>query len=144
MKTKIIVYVLLAAIAVLGFYGYFRATPRMESGGKNRPRIEIEPASGWDFGEVKYGEKLEHTFRLKNSGEKILKVKKVATSCACTTASVAKEQISPGEETELKVVYDTGAMSGPTGRGKQERIIYIKSNDPLNPQVEVEIYAMVR
>ncbi len=68
----------------------------------------------------------------------------MATSCACTSAKVTKEKIAPGKEADLNVTYDTGAMSGPHGKGSQERIIYIKSNDPINPQAEVTIKAYVR
>jgi hypothetical protein len=42
------------------------------------------------------------------------------------------------------VTYDTGAMSGAHAKGQQKRIIYIKSNDPINPQIEAMIYAYVR
>lgn len=134
---------LILAIVGLAAYGYFKSIPAVKNETGNLPEIKISPKT-FDFGKVRYGDLLEHSFRLKNTGEEILEIKEVATSCACTAASSVKEQISPGEETELKVVYDTGAMSGPRGRGEQERTIYIKSNDPLNPRVEAMIYAYVR
>ena len=77
-------------------------------------------------------------------GSAVLEIKRLATSCGCTSAEIAEKQINPGEEAELRVAYDTGAMSGPHGKGPQERIVYIKSSDPINPQVEVMIYANVK
>ncbi len=129
-------------ISGLAIYGYFQAIPDVDNQTENRPKIEIEPKS-FDFGEINYGEVAEYAFLLKNSGNEILEIKRVATSCACTTAKTEKELLNPGEETNLSVRYDTGAMSGPHGKGEQERIIYVKSNDPLNPQVEVTIQANV-
>lgn len=131
------------ALILLG-YGYFKAVPGLEENQESSfPIIEITPKL-FDFGEISYGDVAEHTFTLKNLGDKDLEIKRVATSCACTTAKVVKEIVAPGEKTELQVTYDTGVMSGPHGMGYQERIIYVKSSDPLNPQVEVKISAYVK
>lgn len=144
MKQKTWFFLILGVIILgLGGYGYFKAIPSVENQTTNLPQIEISPQS-FNFGDVEYGRVVEHTFKIKNSGEKSLEIKRVATSCGCTTAEVAEENINPGEDTNLLVVYDTGAMSGPYAKGEQERIIYIKSNDPINPQVEVLIYANVK
>ncbi len=144
MKTKIIVS-LIIVLAISGFivYGYFNATPGQGNGQDKYSKIEITPQS-YDFGEVSYGNTVEHTFKIKNSGEEPLEIKRVATSCGCTTAKVGQDIIGPGEESDLRVVYDTDAMTGSHAQGRQERIIYVKSNDPLNPQVEVMIYAFVK
>ena len=144
MRSKTIFFLIFALIVVgLIVYGYFKATPGIENPTEKHPQIEIIPKS-FDFGEIEYGEVVEYTFKVKNLGEEILEIKRVATSCGCTTAEVEKEIINPGEETNLFVEYDTGAMSGPHGRGDQERIIYVRSNDPVNPQFEVTIKAYVR
>lgn len=142
MKFKSWIFLILI-ISVLAVYGYFKATPGVEDQADNLPEIEIRPTS-FDFGKVEYGKVLEYTFKVKNLGEETLEIKRVATSCACTTAKVTKEKISPREEAELLVIFDTGAMSGPMGKGEQERVIYVKSNDPINSQVEVMIYADIR
>lgn len=136
---------LISAILVLGIavFGYFRAIPKAEDQ-ENIPKIEIRPKSH-DFGTADFGKVLTFNFQLKNQGNEILEIKRVATSCACTTAKISKEKINSGETAELSVSYDTAAMgSGPHGKGKQERIIYVKSNDPISPQVEVIIYAYVK
>lgn len=142
MKLRIISFIILI---VLGFalWGYFRATPGLEDETLTRPIIEIMPDS-FDFGQIEYGQVVEYVFKIKNSGNEILEIKKLATSCGCTKAEVNQEQITPQTMVELKVTYDTGMMSGSHARGEQERIIYIKSNDPINPQIEVMIYAYVK
>ncbi len=137
------VFVIAAVILGIAAFGYFQSVPNSKEE-NNSPKIEIQPKV-FDFGQAKYGDVLRHKFKIKNSGNRVLEIKRVATSCGCTSAKVSKEKINPGETAELLVTYDTGAMgSGPHGKGKQERIIYIKSNDPASPQVEVMIYAYVR
>ena len=143
MKQKISIFIVLGIILGLAVYGYFKAVSAPVNQTENRPQITIAPQS-FDFGEVDYGEVAEYTFRVTNLGDEALEIKRVATSCACTEALISKEKISPEEEVELKVTYNTGAMSGTHSKGKQERIIYVKSNDPVNPQVEVTINADVK
>ncbi|HDZ54122.1 MAG TPA: DUF1573 domain-containing protein [Candidatus Nealsonbacteria bacterium] len=144
MRLKIWFFSILGLLILgMAVYGYFQAISGPENGAENAPKIEITPEF-FDFGEIEYGKVVEYIFKVKNTGKEILEIKRVATSCACTVAKISKEKISPNEEVELLVTYDTGAMSGPHGRGKQERIIYVKSSDFINPQVEVKIYANVR
>ena len=126
----------------LAVFGYFKAIPEIENQTGDFPKIEITPKI-FDFGEINYGNVVSYGFKVKNSGEGVLEIKRVATSCACTTAKIAKEKIEPGEEVELLVTYDSDAMPL-HGSGREERIIYLRSNDPANPQVEVRIYANVR
>lgn len=144
MKSKTISLVIFSLVIIgLLVYGYFRAIPGPEDQEKNQPKISANPTS-FDFGEVEYGQILEHAFSIKNLGKEVLEIKKIATSCACTTAEINKEKINPNEEAELLVRYDTEAMSGSHAKGNQERIIYIRSNDPSSPQIEVMIYAYVK
>ncbi|MFH1841214.1 MAG: DUF1573 domain-containing protein [Candidatus Nealsonbacteria bacterium] len=144
MGKPLIIFLIVGIIAlILLGYGYFKATPGVGEGqSENFPKIEITPKY-FDFGQASYGDVLEHVFKLKNLGKEPLEIKRVATSCSCTTAKVVEEIVAPGQETELVVTYDTGAMSGPHGMGDQERIIYVKSSDPLNPQVEITIHARI-
>ena len=144
MKTKII----FLAIFILFFtglvvYGYFKAVPGLKNSGENYPVIEIE-SSEFDFGEITYGDIFNHTFKVKNTGTADLEIRRIATSCACTSAQIEKDLLAPGEEVILSVRYESGMMTGDHAKGAQERIIYIKSNDPVNPQVEAIIKGYVR
>jgi hypothetical protein len=134
-----VLVVIILGIAVLG---YLKAIPGAENQ-ENLPVIEITPKD-FDFGEIQYGDTVNYTFQVKNTGQAVLEIKRVATSCSCTTAKIDKEELKPGETTGLLVTYDSGAMSGSHAKGPQERIIYVKSSDPINPQVQVMIYANVK
>ncbi|MDO8663756.1 MAG: DUF1573 domain-containing protein [Candidatus Wildermuthbacteria bacterium] len=141
MKLKIIL--ILVFIAGLAFLGYTKAIPGADENGGGRPQIEISPAT-FDFGDIQYGDIVEYDFVVKNTGNEILEIKRVATSCSCTTAKISKEIINPEENANIHVRYDSGAMGLAHGKGKQERIIYVKSNDPVTPQAESMIYANVK
>lgn len=141
-KTKLFLVIGLVVLGIAG-YGYLKAIPGVGDQTENQPRIEISPQS-FDFGDIQYGQVVEYTFKLKNTGQALLEIKRVSTSCGCTSAEVSKEEIGPGEEIDLLVTYNTGAMSGDHAKGEQERIIYVKSSDPVNPQAEVMIYANVQ
>ncbi len=141
MKIKFTIGLILV-ILVFAIYGYFSAVPGVEDN-IDKSQIEITPQL-FDFGQIEYGQVAEYVFKVKNLGSQVLEINKVATSCGCTTAQVSQEKINPQEEAELKVVYNTGVMTGAHAKGDQERIIYVKSNDPINPQIEVTISAYVK
>jgi len=141
LKYSLIIFVII--FIAFAIYGYLNAIPGIEDSAEEYPKIEAAPES-FDFGEIDYGQIAEHTFKIKNSGNEVLEIKRIATSCACTSAEIEKEILNPGEETNLFVKYDTGLMTGAHAKGNQERIIYIKSNDPINPQIEITIKAYVK
>jgi hypothetical protein len=104
------------------------------------PRIEITP-SNMDLGDVSK-EGFNYTFTVRNTGKKTLEIGKVSTSCGCTLADIDSDQISPGESTGLHVTFNPKLMEEEV-KGKITRIIFIKSNDPESPEVEIKITANV-
>lgn len=142
MKKGIFLLIFILIVSGIIVYGYFKAvSPGQDN--ENSPKIEITPQS-YDFGDINYGDIVNYGFEVKNSGKSVLEIKRVATSCSCTTAKINQEKINPGETAQLNVRYDSGAMGRAHGKGRQERIIYIKSSDSENPQVEVAIYANLK
>ena len=57
------------------------------------------------LGNFNWKEEQKATFTLKNTGDKLLVIQDIATSCGCTTVSYSKEPIQPGKETTLEVAY---------------------------------------
>ncbi|RMF56180.1 DUF1573 domain-containing protein, partial [Candidatus Woesearchaeota archaeon] len=107
------------------------------SSNTSAPRIELS-ADSFDLGDINPDNGIRtETFFVKNTGEMPLKIESVSTSCGCTEAEVESEEIAPGSQTKLTVSYDPSVHPGLTGRIK--RIVYIKSNDPLNEEVELEL-----
>ncbi len=52
----------------------------------------------------------------------------------CTAALPEKDELAPGESTNLNVTFNSAGRFG-----KQKKLIRIESNDPDNPQVIVTI-----
>ncbi len=91
-----------------------------------------------DFGNIIQGEEVSHTFVITNGGDDLLKITSVKPSCGCTAAMPEKNELAPGESTNLVVKFNS------TGRyGKQKKIVRIESNDPENPQALVTIKGVV-
>ena len=59
-----------------------------------------------DFGSFPKTEKQERTFVLTNTGNQLLVIQDVTTSCGCTKVEYKKEPVRPGATLELKVIYE--------------------------------------
>jgi hypothetical protein len=92
---------------------------------KNPPAIDFIDSNVYDFGTVQKGEKIEHTFRFKNTGKSDLIIRKVRASCGCTATTTGKEILKPGEESSVKTVFDTTHK-----RGNQRSSITMITNIP--------------
>jgi len=66
-----------------------------------------------DMGTITEGQKLEVSFRFRNSGDKPLVIERVTPTCGCTVADPPKEPIAPGKEGEIKGVFDSNGRIGP-------------------------------
>ncbi len=101
------------------------------------PKIELSTTS-FDLGNINPDKGIRtETFFIKNTGNGLLKIISVSTSCGCTEAKVESKEIPPGEQIELIITYDSSVH--PELTGKIKRIIYIKSNDPFQEEVELEL-----
>ena len=76
-----------------------------------------------DFGTVKAGGKLTHTYIIKNEGDADLLILKVEPSCGCTVADYDDDPIKPGETGEIKIVFNTKGR-----KGMAYKDITVKSN----------------
>ncbi len=92
----------------------------------------------FDFGDIKTGAKVEHTFNLKNEGKRDLIIRDVKSSCGCTAVSPSKNVIPSGESVPLKVVFDSTGKSG-----RQNKTITVITNDPKNPTTMLRIVSNI-
>ena len=108
------------------------------------PSIKIEP-DNYDLGTVIYGDVPERIFKVSNLGTEPLEILKLSTSCGCTKASIAEDDkiISPGNSIDMLVTFDPAVHKDNSDLGELIRVIYVKTNDPNNPEIEVEITANV-
>lgn len=97
------------------------------------PSVKYD-AESFDFGDIKPGSKVEHTFSLKNTGKKDLIIRDVKSSCGCTAVSPSKNVVAAGESVPLKVAFDSTGKSG-----RQSKTITVITNDPKNPTTVLRI-----
>lgn len=90
--------------------------------------------AAFDFGEVRSGEVIEHTFILENRGNERLKIQDIKTSCGCTTPDNKAMVISPGEKKSLKVVLNLKDKTGP-----QTQYVTLSTNDPDNRSFSLKL-----
>jgi hypothetical protein len=75
--------------------------------------IQWIDSSNRDFGRIMEGQKLEVSFRFKNSGDKPLLIQHVQPSCGCTVPEQSSEPIAPGEESDIKATFTSEGHVGP-------------------------------
>ncbi len=92
----------------------------------------------YNFGKVKQGEAVEHTFRFRNEGDSNLTIYTVKPTCGCIKAELSFSTIEPKEEGFIKVSLTTSKRSG-----KTSETIYIVSNDPKRPNIVLGVLADV-
>lgn len=77
------------------------------------PEMTLLDSSTYDFGDVKEGEFVEHSFRFKNRGRSPLILARISSSCGCTTPEWPTHPIMPDSTSLIKVKFDTKGKSGP-------------------------------
>lgn len=65
-----------------------------------------------DFGDIKPGEIVKHTFEFTNTGKTPLLIENAQASCGCTTPSWTKEPVKPGDKGTIEVQFDSHGKSG--------------------------------
>ena len=105
----------------------------VEKPAPKQPKIRFDRPD-YDFGEVEAGDEVEHTFAFENTGDDLLSIKEVLTSCGCTGALVTEEEVPPGGTGEITATFHTKGIQGAVKKG-----LSVESNDPENRLVRLTI-----
>ncbi len=81
----------------------------------------------YDFGTIKEGEVVEHTFKFTNTGKTPLVIESASASCGCTAPDWTKSPVAPGEEGQVKVRFDSRNKPG-----QQSPTVTIRANTEPN------------
>ena len=65
-----------------------------------------------NFGDIKPGAVVKHTFSFTNSGKSPLLIENATASCGCTTPNWTKDPIAPGAKGTIEVQFDSHGKSG--------------------------------
>lgn len=91
-----------------------------------------------DFGMVQQETVVKATFTFKNTGNTLLVIERVKTSCGCTGTLLSSSELKPGEQGMLEISFDSGGYSGTI-----IRTITVLTNDPSHKEVKIHIKANV-
>lgn len=129
---------------IAGFHNMARmpdlsAPARPVEAGTPQANVHL-PLATWDWGTIPATPPVVQTFPIQNTGDKPLLITNVVTSCGCTTAHLSSSVIPAGQRADLVVTFDPNfhATSGPV-----TRLVWLETNDPDQPVVELRIDANV-
>lgn len=91
-----------------------------------------------DFGEMTQGDKLTYVFRFQNTGDQVLEIGQLRSSCGCTAALLSTRRLAPGMLGELQVTFDSHGF-----RGRVQKGVSFETNDPKHPAVTVALQGIV-
>ncbi len=103
----------------------------------NAPDIQFSETS-FDFGEVKEGEVVTHTFKVTNNGKSNLVLRRVRASCGCTASQPDRDVLAPGATANIPVSFNTRG-----GNGRPIQSITVYSTDPRKSTMLLRISANV-
>jgi len=105
---------------------------------KKAPKIELSH-NKLDMGIIQQGAKKRKTLTIRNKGKSRLELLKIESDCTCAVLEKKVDFVEPGQELEVTVQFDSLLKSG-----EQHKYIYIYTNDPSNPKVEVLVHTYVK
>lgn len=92
----------------------------------------------FDFGSVPQGKKVQHSFKIKNSGDAPLQIKQLEADCGCTAAKPSTSLIAPGKTAEIEVTFDSENFSG-----KVEKNVVVTTNAANTPNYTLNMHGTV-
>jgi len=97
------------------------------------PRLEID-ITEHNFGVMDADAEGSYAFTFKNTGTAALSLATGNTSCKCTVSEIKKEQVEPGESTDVVLRWEPNAYTGP-----YMQTAMILTNDSKYPQVQLVV-----
>ncbi|MBN2399862.1 MAG: DUF1573 domain-containing protein [Candidatus Aminicenantes bacterium] len=91
-----------------------------------------------DFGEVESGQITEINFEFENTGSDLLIIKKIISSCGCTTIDLAKKEYKAGEKGTITSKFNSRGY-----QGKVVKTITVLSNDPDAAEIRLMLSGTV-
>ncbi|HWB64923.1 MAG TPA: DUF1573 domain-containing protein [Chitinophagales bacterium] len=92
---------------------------------KDTTKIEFIDSISYTFDTINQGDKVHHTFRMKNVGDKNLVIARAYGSCGCTVPDYPKDPVKPGDTAVINVTFNsTGKML------QQNKAVTIVCNTP--------------
>ena len=89
-----------------------------------------------DFGTITEGERVEHTFKFKNTGKNDLIISSCKASGGCTIPDWPREPVSPGEEGVIKVEFNSAGKGGMVSKD----INILANTNPVKSTLQIKVF----
>ena len=90
------------------------ATPPPAAAPTNLAGAKIQfDNTAYDFGRVKSGELVKHTYYFTNTGDEVLLIKAVQPQCGCTAAGEWTKEVAPGKSGQIPIQFNSAGYSAP-------------------------------
>lgn len=100
---------------------------------RNAPVARLSAAS-WDFGTVQQGSIARYKLQITNEGKDTLHIRKIRSSCGCTTGDPDRRVLGPMESATIQVSFNTFGREG-----YHSKSVTIITNDPLQTHLSFTI-----
>lgn len=102
------------------------------------PKTTMEvPNTRYSFGKIKEGEKVRHTWVIRNTGSHPLLISNITVSCGCTAPYYSHEPIEPGKESEIVLEFNSKNKSGHVE--KNALIVCNSDNSPFSIGFDADV-----
>ena len=108
------------------------------SGVVSQPKIKVVQGTEFSFGKVYKGTRPTQIMTIKNVGSDTLNITEVSAQCGCTATMMSKQKLAPSDSGNLSISFNTGGYNG-----QVTKHVYLKSNDPQEPDLTIEFMANV-
>ena len=126
---------LLVIVAVSG--ALFPGHAQTNSPAALGPRITFESLD-YDFGKVDSGAEVKHEFVFTNTGDQVLEVTGVRTSCGCTTAGEWAKHVEPNQTGRIPVQFNSRGFGGSVHKN-----VFVTCNDSNQPNLTLNIHGTI-
>lgn len=112
--------------------------PDKNSASSVKPILEVYEYSK-NFGEISKNKTIDYSFLIRNSGNDVLEIKEISSTCECLKFETPSRKLFPMESMSIKVKFNPSKLNGNVSHK-----IKIKTNDPAKPEAEFAIFANVK
>jgi len=88
----------------------------------------------YEFGRIKSGDPIKHTFVFTNTGDQVLEIKNVRPGCGCTTAGEWTKTVEPGKTGNIPIQVNTANFNGPVAK-----VVNVDTSDPTQQTVVLQV-----
>jgi hypothetical protein len=114
---------------------FSKLTPEQKS---NAPKIAFDNPN-YNFGEVKAGTLVTYDFQFVNNGKTNLEIRKINTTCGCTSSAPKDKIIKPGASSSIKATFNTTGY-----KNAQTKVVTVITNDPASPTITLWLKGTVQ